>query len=213
MRNVVWETTEGKRHKMRYQIMISINYIYTKCNIKYILINGNTIYETLSQWLYLWNLNSISEIFWRVLAFVRTPNYDEDGSCMFKIKYERMVVAKSYLNHELLYIWTIIYVSLVLQQMCAHSLKLIPIPPTPKIYHAQNCKKRASDYYLFIVALENCCFHLHKPYSNRLYEWIVWHNSQIQNIGRYSIFWKNKTSLSHIVNSTYYLCNTSHTAV
>ena len=60
-------------------------------------------------------------------------------------------------------------VSLVLQQMGARNLKLISISPPVQFYHAQNCKKRASDYYLFTVALETRCLHLHKPYSNRMY--------------------------------------------
>ena len=129
----MWITTDGQKHKLICQIRTSTSHIYTKFNIKYVLLYDDSTYGILSLWILLCNINTIFKISWLVLAFFRTSNYLEACACMLKINYERMVVAKRYLNHELVHIWPINSVNMVLQQMCAHSLKLIYITPTPKI--------------------------------------------------------------------------------
>ena len=106
MRYDIRVRNEGRGHQLRYQNNTFTNNTYVKCNIKYILSNAYRTYQALSLWLSWCNINPLSGILWLVFAFFRTLNYVEVGLCMCKIKYERIIVAKSYLCHvKLLYIY------------------------------------------------------------------------------------------------------------
>ena len=95
---------------------------YIICNVKYVLIYSDGMYDDLSIWLYLCKITYVSEIFRLYLAFFWTANLLEAGSGMLKINYERTFVAKSYFSHDIVYIRPTHCASLVLQQCCAHSL-------------------------------------------------------------------------------------------
>ena len=64
---VAWTTTQGKLHEMLDQIKPFAIYSYTYCRITYVLVYGNTMYEFLSQWVYLCRIKSS---FCEILAYI-----------------------------------------------------------------------------------------------------------------------------------------------
>ena len=104
MRYVVCITTSGEKHTMILQTMMFINYSHATCNINYVLIYIDRVYEKLFLKLECRKINSVSGISWLVMAFFSSSNYLEDEPYILIIMYEQTVVAKLYLNHELVHV-------------------------------------------------------------------------------------------------------------
>ena len=97
------------------------------------MICGDTMYGVLSDTAWIYKIDPVIFISWLNLTFSSTSKDLQGTLHMLEINYERMHVAKRYFNYELLCIWSINGVSMVLQHVCAHSLKSGYLPPTPNI--------------------------------------------------------------------------------